>query len=75
MANEEPDPVVASGSSRRTSLDASIGLCARCCRVRVQSTKRGGIFYRCARADENDAYLRYPPLPVRQCRGFEPETV
>ena len=74
MANEETDKQVASRSAGPTP-NAGIGLCARCRRVRVQSTKRGSVFYRCALADENDAYPRYPPLPVRQCRGFEPETI
>ena len=72
MANEEPDQKAASGSDQ-PGLEARIGLCARCRWVRVQPTKRGSVFYRCARADQDDSYLRYPALPVRQCRGFEPE--
>ena len=73
MTNEETDRHVTSRSAE-PGLEERIGLCARCCQVRIQSTKRGSRFYRCALADENDAYLRYPPLPVRQCDGFEPET-
>jgi len=75
MPNEEPHQDVAAAKSAEPLLDAKIGLCARCDWVRVQSTKRGSVFYRCARADEDDAYLRYPPLPVRHCRGFESETI
>jgi len=50
-----------------------IGLCETCRFLRTQGTKRGAIFYRCGRADEDERFMRYPPLPVRACQGFEPE--
>jgi hypothetical protein len=36
--------------------------------------QRGGrsAFWRCARADSDPRFLRYPPLPVRACPGFAP---
>ena len=49
------------------------GLCDDCVWVRVQETKRGARFYRCARADTDESYLRYPPLPVLRCAGFTPD--
>jgi hypothetical protein len=49
----------------------TIGLCAACLYVRAQNTKRGAVFYRCARADEDEAFMRYPPIPVARCVGFE----
>ena len=53
--------------------DDALGLCARCRHVRAQGTRRGSVFYRCARADEDERFLRYPPLPVLRCPGFETE--
>ena len=53
--------------------DAAVGLCARCRSARVQQSARGSRFWRCARADSDPAYRRYPPLPVLRCPGFEPE--
>jgi hypothetical protein len=49
-----------------------VGLCARCSHARVKRSKRGGAFWRCARADEDPAFRRYPPLPVLRCPGHEP---
>ena len=51
--------------------DPRVGLCARCRFVRAQTTVRGAIFYRCARADEDASFLRYPQIPVLTCTGFE----
>jgi len=47
------------------------GLCADCCHARVQQTARGSTFWRCARAETDPAFVRYPRLPVRVCRGYE----
>jgi len=50
---------------------AEVGLCATCRHARVQSTARGRSFWRCARADGDPRFMRYPPLPVRHCQGHE----
>jgi hypothetical protein len=39
--------------------------------LRTQTTRRGSSFFRCARAESDDRFLRYPPIPVRVCPGFE----
>ncbi|MEZ4289562.1 MAG: hypothetical protein R3E53_03085 [Myxococcota bacterium] len=46
------------------------GLCATCRHHRAQPTRRGTVFPlpACGRGPD---YLRYPPLPVRVCPGFE----
>lgn len=49
------------------------GLCGGCAHARRQPTARGTSFLRCLRADADPRYLRYPPLPVRTCGGFETE--
>jgi hypothetical protein len=49
----------------------AVGLCADCRHARVVETARGSRFWRCARADEDPRYARYPPLPVRACPGHE----
>ena len=61
MGNEHANP----------TLDPSIGLCSVCDHVIRQETKRGAVFYRCGRADEDPSFRRYPPIPVGQCPGFE----
>ncbi len=48
------------------------GLCARCRHRIDQATKRGSVFLRCARAEVDANFLRYPPLPVLECVGYEP---
>ena len=57
--------------------DARVGLCAHCTYARVQTNARGSRFQRCLRSDDDPAYTKYPPLPVRECAGYvrasEPE--
>jgi len=52
-------------------IDDSIGLCLTCRWMRAVTTRRGSTFYRCGRADTDPRFPRYPPLPVRQCVGYE----
>ena len=51
--------------------DLRVGLCSACAHARVQRNARGSSFWRCGRADEDERYRRYPPLPVRACEGHE----
>ncbi|PYO95016.1 MAG: hypothetical protein DMD62_03645 [Gemmatimonadetes bacterium] len=51
--------------------DSHVGLCATCNWVRIVTNRRGSVFYRCLRADTDPRFLRYPPLPVRSCPGYE----
>lgn len=39
--------------------------------MRATTTRRGSTFYRCLRADTDDRFQRYPPLPVLECPGYE----
>ena len=48
------------------------GLCASCAHVRVQRSDRGTEFLRCAKAETDPRYRKYPPLPVLRCAGHEP---
>jgi len=48
-----------------------VGLCQSCIHARVQKNTRGSAFWRCARADTDPRFRRYPPLPVLQCAGHE----
>ena len=50
-----------------------VGLCLGCHWMRSITNRRGSTFYRCGRADSDPTFPRYPPLPVRQCRGYEAE--
>ena len=51
----------------------SVGLCATCRWVGIVTNRRGSVFYRCARADVDPRFVRYPPLPVLACPGYEPQ--
>lgn len=48
------------------------GLCASCRHHRTQTNSRGSVFHRCDRADEDDRFPRYPPIPVLRCPGHAP---
>jgi hypothetical protein len=39
--------------------------------MRIVTTRRGSVFYRCLRAETDPRFVRYPPLPVLQCPGYE----
>lgn len=47
------------------------GLCARCRHARRITSRRGSEFILCERSRTDPRFPRYPPLPVRQCAGFE----
>lgn len=49
----------------------SVGLCATCRHVRRAGNRRGSVFYRCARAESDPRFPKYPPLPVVRCIGYE----
>jgi hypothetical protein len=59
-----PDPDCKSFSPQRA------GLCATCTHARLVVSSRGSAFLRCALADLDAAFPRYPPLPVRACDGY-----
>jgi hypothetical protein len=58
-------------SDRGGDLDPDVGLCSICRWARVQKTARGSRFWRCARAETDAHFLRYPRLPVVRCAGHE----
>ena len=47
-----------------------VGLCFTCQHARRLVNRRGNAFYQCRMADQNKAFLDYPPLPVQACSGF-----
>ena len=40
--------------------------------MRAATSRRGSTFFRCTRAEVDARFVRYPPLPVRSCPGYEP---
>lgn len=48
------------------------GLCEVCRHVRRVKSQRGSVFLLCERALTDSSFKKYPPLPVRECRGYEP---
>jgi hypothetical protein len=49
-----------------------LGLCASCLHRQEVRNTRGSVFSLCLRSREDDAYPRYPRLPVLECKGHEP---
>ena len=58
-----------------STLDPAIGLCSVCRFVKRQDTRRGAVFYRCGRADEDASFFRYPPIPVGECHDGDRKTL
>ncbi|HKG38631.1 MAG TPA: hypothetical protein VKB25_06545 [Conexibacter sp.] len=48
------------------------GLCNACVHQQLVPNRRGSVFSLCRRSKTDAAFPRYPRLPVRECRGFEP---
>ena len=47
------------------------GLCDTCRYQRIVRNTRGSSFSLCERSRTDDAFPRYPRLPVVQCAGYE----
>lgn len=47
------------------------GLCAACRHHRWITNRRGSSFLMCRKSFADPRFLRYPPLPVIACAGFE----
>lgn len=47
------------------------GLCASCRHARAITSSKRSTFLLCHRSTTDPAFPRYPPLPVRVCRGHE----
>ncbi len=62
-----------SREDQMTSTDLRVGLCATCLHVRRAGNQRGSVFYRCARAEDDPRFPKYPRLPVVNCIGYEPD--
>jgi hypothetical protein len=50
--------------------DDPVGLCRSCAWARLVTNRRGSSFTRCALADRDPRFARYPVLPVRSCEGY-----
>lgn len=48
-----------------------VGLCFSCAWARRITNRRGSVFFRCSRAESDTRFVRYPPLPVKECVGYE----
>ena len=48
------------------------GLCTDCRHARRNQTRRGPVYLRCLLAAVDEAYPRYPRLPVLRCAGHAP---
>lgn len=48
-----------------------VGQCFTCRWMRSTTTRRESTFFRCARSETDARFVKYPPLPVRDCPGYE----
>jgi hypothetical protein len=48
------------------------GLCDSCRHQQLVPNTRGSVFSLCRRSRVEEAFPRYPRLPVLRCPGFEP---
>jgi pimeloyl-ACP methyl ester carboxylesterase len=62
---------VASSTPDHSSEDDRIGLCAGCRHHETVVSARGAAFHLCRLSFRDPRFRRYPPLPVRQCEGFD----
>jgi len=53
------------------SVPDAVGQCFTCRWMRSTTNRRGSTFFRCARAETDPRFVRYPALPVRDCPGYE----
>ena len=52
------------------------GLCASCIHQKLIGNTRGSTFSMCLRhRSEPERFPKYPPLPVRECTGYEPQSM
>ncbi|MEM7353296.1 MAG: hypothetical protein AAF657_21045 [Acidobacteriota bacterium] len=56
-------------AEERAEVTPRAGLCATCIDLQVLRSRRS-TFVRCARADRDKRFARYPPLPVQACAGY-----
>jgi len=47
------------------------GLCATCAWARRVVSSRESVYWRCARAEVDPRFPKYPRLPVLACAGWE----
>lgn len=47
------------------------GLCQTCRMHRMIKSDRGSVFHLCERAFSDPTFVKYPPLPVVRCAGYE----
>jgi hypothetical protein len=50
------------------------GLCKTCRHARTIASDRGSKFTRCALADSDPRFPKYPRLPVLACAGYQSAT-
>lgn len=48
------------------------GLCGNCRHALLNQTRRGPVYLRCQLASIDEAFPRYPRLPVLRCSGYQP---
>lgn len=67
---EMPHPEPPEGAVPDPARD-TVGLCRTCAHARQVETPRSR-FWLCRRSASDPTFERYPRLPVRECRGWEP---
>ena len=58
--------------AKSVTTPAEVGLCGDCQWSRLIQSAKGSRFFYCRRSETDPEYPKYPPLPVRECRGYQP---
>jgi hypothetical protein len=49
----------------------NVGLCGTCEHMKMVTSDRGSVFYRCLLSEKDPAFAKYPRLPVLRCSGWQ----
>ncbi len=63
-------PLTAAAAAGRAP-DPAVGLCTGCVHAARVESARGSVFWRCGLSATDDAFAKYPRLPVLHCSGYQ----
>jgi hypothetical protein len=71
---DNPNEVQARHADESTMRPERFGLCDSCLHQRLVRTGRGSVFTMCLRSKTDDAFPKYPRVPVTACEGHRPRS-
>ena len=68
--SDNPHEVEARAAAADTRPRPAFGLCDTCCHQRIVRSGRGSVFSMCLLSKTDDAFPKYPRVPVTACDGY-----